>query len=93
LEGKKTYLLLKALDLAKGSDLEKLNKLIKNKGISQTELNEYIEIYKRTGVLELAKNEILNYHKKASNVLSKLSNKYDVYNLKNFLEFVINRQY
>jgi len=93
LEGKKTYLLLKALDLAKGSDLEKLNKLIENKGIKQTELNEYIEIYKRTGVIELAQNEILNYHKKANNVLLKLSNKYDVHNLKNVLEFVINRQY
>lgn len=93
LEGKKTYLLLKALELAKGSDLQKLNKLIENKGISPNELNDYIDIYKRTGVIELARDEISKYHKKASNVLSILSRKYYTDDLTNLLEFIMNRQY
>lgn len=93
LEGKKTYLLIKAMSLAQGKDLIKLKKLIDNKGISSDEVKDYIDLYRKLGVIEFTRKEIEHYNKLAKNVLVDLSRKYDVSNLNQFLEYVINRQY
>jgi geranylgeranyl diphosphate synthase type II len=93
LEGKKTYLLIKALSLAQGDDLVKLKKLIENKGISSDEIKDYIDLYRKLGVIELTKKEIEHYNQLAKNILNDLSKKYDVTNLNQFLEYVINREY
>ncbi|MGB9664158.1 MAG: polyprenyl synthetase family protein [Ignavibacteria bacterium] len=93
LEGKKTFLLIKALSLAQGKDLDKLKKLIENKGISSDEVKDYINLYRKIGVIELTQKEIDHYNQLAKNVLFDLSKKYDVSNLNQFLEYVINRQY
>jgi len=93
LEGKKTYLLLKALTVAQNNDLYKLAKLIENKGINTDEISDYINIYEKLGILELTKKEILMYYEKAKTVLNNLTKKYDTRELYNFIEFVINRKY
>lgn len=64
-EGKKTYLLLSALNVAKGKDLIKLKKLIRDKGVDKKLVNDYKEIYLRLGIIEKAKREIEKYISKA----------------------------
>jgi geranylgeranyl diphosphate synthase type II len=60
-EGKKTYLFLKALEKAVGDDKKALLDVIKNKGILKDEINRYKELYVRLGVFEDARNEIITY--------------------------------
>jgi geranylgeranyl diphosphate synthase type II len=74
-EGKKTYLFLRALEKAEGEDKNKLLTVIKNKGINKKDVLIYKEIYERLGVLEEAKKEIIRYTKHALKNLTKLPNK------------------
>ena len=75
IEGKKTYLLLKALEVAKGNDKKMLMKLINNKGISTKEVTKYKEIYYRLGILQKANKEIERNTKQALNYLNFLEDK------------------
>ncbi len=72
IEGKKTYLFIKALERAKGLDKRKLLDIIKNKGITQEEVPVYKTIYEKYNILEEAKNEIIGYTNLAIKNLSKL---------------------
>lgn len=93
IEGKKTFLLIKALKMARGKNLEKIKKLIKNKGIKPENVKEYIGIYYNLGVIELARNEINRFQERANSILEELRNEIDIENLKLFLSLVINRKY
>lgn len=64
-EGKKTFLLLSAVETAHGKDLNKLKLLIKNKGVDKKLVNDYKEIYLRLGIIEKAKDEVKKYIGKA----------------------------
>jgi geranylgeranyl diphosphate synthase type II len=64
-EGKKTFLFLKALEKAKGKDKAKFNAVTRNKGIKKEEVNEYRALYEKTGIPEEAKKEIKKYTNKA----------------------------
>lgn len=74
IEGKKTYLFLKALEKADGSYKEDLLKVVKNKGIKKNQVSKYKSIYSELGVLEDAKNEIVRYTRKGLKSLSVLDN-------------------
>ena len=76
-EGKKTYLFIKALERAEGSDRKKLLRIIKNKGIKPEKIQEYKNIYIRLGVLNDAREEIKKYTKKALNSLKILKRRED----------------
>ena len=52
INGKKTYLLLRSLELASGSDHDLLRSIIINKGIGAERVPEVKAIYERCGVLE-----------------------------------------
>ncbi len=54
-EGKKTYLFIKALEKAAGSDKKKLLRVIENKGIKPELIKEYKDVYIRLGVLDDAR--------------------------------------
>ena len=71
-EGKKTYLFIKALEKAKEKERKFLFKLIRNKGISRKQIPAFKEIYVKLGILDEAKNEIKNYSVKALNSLKLL---------------------
>jgi geranylgeranyl diphosphate synthase, type II len=60
-EGKKTFLLIKGLEKAKGKNKVKLESLVKLKGIKKHQINEYKKIYEDIGVIDDAKNEINKY--------------------------------
>lgn len=74
LEGKKTFLFLKALEKAKGKDKADLIKVITQKGVSRSEIEKYRNLYSRLGVLSDAEREIMKYTKLALKNLSSLPN-------------------
>jgi len=75
IEGKKTFLFLKALEKARGDDKKKLQNVIKNCGIKSSEIESYRQIYEKYGILEDAKTEIDKYIKLALKELNRLPDK------------------
>lgn len=76
-EGKKTYLFLKALEKSKGKDRKDLIGIIERKGITQVEIPKYKDLYCKLGVLEDAKKEIIRYSHKALSELKYLKKQED----------------
>lgn len=76
-EGKKTFLLVKALEKAKGKDKAAFVSLIKSKGIRRNQIPEYKELYGKLGVIEDAKKEIKKYTKRALRSLEVLKKRED----------------
>ncbi len=76
-EGKKTYLFLKAFETAEGKDKDDLQKVINNKGIKQNQIKKYRKIYEKLGILDESKAEIKKYSGKALRSLKKLKNEED----------------
>ncbi|MHB8578833.1 MAG: polyprenyl synthetase family protein [Ignavibacteriaceae bacterium] len=76
-EGKKTFLLLKAFEKAKGGNRKKIQKIINGKGIKHEEILVYRELYEKLGVLDDAKTEIKQYTKKALKSVQVLHNNND----------------
>ena len=66
-EGKKTFLFLKALEKSSGEDRKKLIKVIERKGIRRNQVTSYKVLYEKLGVPEDAKQEIRTYTQKALN--------------------------
>ncbi len=77
MEGKKTYLLVKALEKAKGKDKELLQALIRSKGVKPGKVPEYKKLYEKLGVIEDAKEEIKKYTGRALRSLRILKNRED----------------
>lgn len=77
MEGKKTYLFLKALSKAKGEDKKLLEKVTDMKGIKQNQIKKYKLLYEKLGVLNDSRDEIIYYTKKALLPLKVLKNKDD----------------
>lgn len=77
IEGKKTYLFVKAYEIAKGEDKKVLFEMILNKGIQKNQVEKFKEIFSRLGVLDQAKKSVFDYTDLAVNSLKKLSRKED----------------
>ena len=58
MEGKKTFLLLEALRLAKGSQKTMLQRIFTQGGISKKQIAEYRDIYEITGAIDSARRRI-----------------------------------
>lgn len=73
--GKKTYLLIKALEEAKNDkDVKLLHKVISlNSGISDEEIHKVKNIYKELGIIDEASNQVKLFTKKADDYLGKLT--------------------
>lgn len=74
IEGKKTFLFLKALEKSNGKDKATLQKIIVNKGIHPAEVEKYKLLYQKLDVLNDAKKEIVAYTKKALRQLNQIKN-------------------
>ncbi len=74
IEGKKTYLLLKALELVKSEpDKSRIMKIIADNGIKtdiERNITQIKKIYQDYGIVESAKNEVERYTKEAENYIS-----------------------
>ena len=77
LEGKKTYLFIKALEKAKGEDRKTLLKVIDNKGIRINQINKYKTLYEKLNVINDAKDSINYYTKRALKSLYVIKNEND----------------
>jgi len=77
IEGKKTFLFLKALEKAKGKDKASLEKIIKNKGIQPEKVTDFKNMYQKLGVLKDAQNEIVKYTRKALRQITHIKNEND----------------
>lgn len=78
LEGKKTYLFIKALEKSTGKDKTDFEKVIVNKGIKENEIPKYKLLYEKLGVIDDARSAIKSYTKKALLSINKLSNKNEI---------------
>jgi geranylgeranyl diphosphate synthase, type II len=76
-EGKKTYLFLKALSKAKGKERTEFIKVMDKKGIKQYEIPRYKELYYKLGIMDDARKEIKKYSKKAISHLKYLKKQED----------------
>ncbi len=77
MEGKKTYLLVKALEKAKGKDKELLKALIRSKGVKPGKVLGYKRLYEKLGVIEDAGEEIKKYTGRALRSLKVLKDRED----------------
>ena len=73
-EGKKTYLFLRALEKSNVKDRIELIKMIEHNGISRNEVQKYSKLYLKLGVIKDAEHEIMKYTKLAIKNLSSLKN-------------------
>ncbi len=71
-EGKKTFLLITALEKAKGENKKALKRMIKNKGIERNEVKKYSRIFEELNVFDDARREIKMYSRKAVNSLKSI---------------------
>ena len=73
-EGKKTYLFLRALEKSNTKERTELLKVVKQKGISRNEIQKYSQLYIKLGIIKDAEHEIVKYTKLALKNLSSLKN-------------------
>lgn len=78
LAGKKTFLVIKAFEKAKGQYRKEILLMIKNKGINPEKVDYFKQMFIELGVIEDARKEIRNYTEKALKSISKLSNKNEI---------------
>ncbi len=74
IEGKKTYLFLRALEKAGERERKALLKVIERKGIKLCEVSKYKALYLKLGVVKDAEREIIKYTKLALRNLPSLKN-------------------
>lgn len=91
IEGKKTYLVLKALEKAVGADKVLLDKFIENKGIKRTEVAKFKSLYVKLGIFDDAEKEIKKYTTKALNALKDLKDEESVLLMNSLANSLITR--
>ncbi|MCS7013752.1 MAG: polyprenyl synthetase family protein [Chloroherpetonaceae bacterium] len=93
MEGKKTFLLLKALELAKGKDKMLLQHIIAHKGIERERVSEVKAVYERCGVLNEARKLIETDFQKALKIAAKLPHQEGREKLMQFARCVMHRDF
>lgn len=78
IEGKKTFLFLRALNKSRGDNKQALLRVIRNKGIKPSEVNKYKRIYEELDVIQDAKREIELYTNSALKAINKLTEKKNI---------------
>jgi geranylgeranyl diphosphate synthase, type II len=68
-EGKKTFLMIHALERAKGADLNQLTSIVQSKSATDVQIFDVVRLYQELGILELASSEIDSRYAKAMNHL------------------------
>jgi geranylgeranyl diphosphate synthase, type II len=74
IEGKKTYLFIKALEKAEKNDKKILLNLVKKKGITKDQIPLFKELYSKLGIFEEAKKDIKKFSSRALNSIKILNN-------------------
>ena len=92
-EGKKTFLLLKAMQSARGRDLELLKELVADKGCPPERIPEYRRIYIDTGVAAAARRRIEREISHSKQELHRLSSTRAKAVLEWFADMLLHRTY
>lgn len=87
---KKTFLLIRALEIAEGSDKEELNKWLAVTGRDEEKVKAVTSIYNRLGIKEETEKEIQKYFDKGLNELKAVSG--DTSELKGFAISLMERE-
>ena len=88
-EGKKTFLMISALDSCSESNRRKLQDYMKHLPLNDEQVQEVIEIYKNCGVSEKAEEVSRSYYRQAEETLEQFADssyKEDISNLINYLK-------
>jgi geranylgeranyl diphosphate synthase type II len=93
INGKKTYLLLRSLELASGSDHDLLRSIIINKGIGAERVPEVKAIYERCGVLEETASLINSNTEEALTAIDELPHQEGRDYLKGFANILMKRDF
>ncbi len=75
IEGKKTFLILKALEKAKGKDLKILKEFIKNKGAKEEDIPLFRAMFEKLGVISDTEKEVKKFTAKGLRSLKPLRTK------------------
>lgn len=93
INGKKTYLLLRSLELTSGSDHDLLHSVIINKGISADRVPEVKAVYERCGVLEETASLINRHTEDALSAVDNLPHAEGREYLKGFANILMKRDF
>jgi geranylgeranyl diphosphate synthase type II len=93
LEKKKTYLFLKSLELLDQSAGEELLMIYNSENKNEEKVRKVIGLYKRSGAVDSARNEIKNYTGTADLYLSSLKESAAKETLKVFSQMLLNRNF
>src|SRR5438876_3907273 len=87
LENKKTYLYLKAMDIAKDQNAFR-NLYSRN---DKSKISEVVQYYNKSGVIDSAKNDVRKYTDKANSFLKSIKNEECLDLFKSFSDMLLNR--
>ena len=90
-EGKKTFLFLKAIQIAEGNDKHELQKVVENNGIRKNQISKYKKLYEKLNILEITEKEINRYTNLALKSLNKIEDSDAKENLKWLANSLIDR--
>ena len=94
IEGKKTFFVIKARELAKSNeDIELLNKFYEENGLEETYVSKMVDIFERLGIIDLANQEINKLFDDAYSQLNYLKKNQYVDMLKWLMESIQNRKF
>ncbi len=93
IEGKKTYLYIKALSILQGEVRDRFLEIIKKDNTTKNDVLEVKKIYIDYGIMDETRKEIEKRIDKAKNLLNLISKEYDTSDLDNFAKVMLNRKY
>ena len=93
IEGKKTYLYIKAISILKGNIKTRFLNLINKKNCSKKDILEVKKIYEDNGIMHETKKEIEKRINNAMSLLQSISNKYNISDLDNFAKVMLERKF
>ena len=91
-EGKKTLLMLSALERCGESDRTVILEYIQNKPLSDSEVNDVIEIFESCGIREDAKAQFLQHYDRAEKALGEFGDSNYKQDLQHLIKFLKNRE-
>jgi geranylgeranyl diphosphate synthase, type II len=91
-EGKKTFLLITALQRAKGEEKRLLQKIVNEGGVSKSKVNRVRQIFLSTGAVESAEIQIANDIAKAKEHLKVLNDSESTHMLSWFADMLLGRK-
>ncbi|MBI5227520.1 polyprenyl synthetase family protein [Candidatus Micrarchaeota archaeon] len=91
-EGKRTLMVVKALQIGTEPDKEKLTSILASHSKNQSDISDAINILKKYGTIEYARKAAISYVEDAKKALSKLEDSTDKQSLLNLADYVVKRE-